>query len=187
MTTLILRTNVGGQPLRWISWQDAVLLYVKGQVIWTVGDEPMRFHGGINRCTGLRSYMDVHPVIAAGGQVFTDYQDLAMPLTNHELFSRDQHTCLYCLARLPDGQLTRDHVIPISRGGADSWSNVVTACRGCNQQKANRTPQGAGMRLHAVPYTPSYAEWLILRNRRILADQMVFLKGHCPRDSRFRD
>ncbi|MBT8126011.1 MAG: HNH endonuclease, partial [Gammaproteobacteria bacterium] len=40
------------------------------------------------------------------------------------------------------------------------------------------------MRLHAVPYTPNYAEWLILRNRNILADQMAFLKAQCPKERR---
>jgi len=43
------------------------------------------------------------------------------------------------------------------------------------------------MRLHAVPYVPSHAEWLILRNRRILADQMAFLQAQCPRHSRLRN
>ena len=187
MTTMILRTNAGGQPVGWISWQEAVLLYAKDQVMWTIGEEPLRFHGGINRWTGLRSYMDVHPVIAAKGQVFVADYSVEAPLNNRELFRRDRHTCLYCLAELPDRHLTRDHVIPVSRGGEDVWSNVVAACRACNQKKADRTPQEAGMRLHAVPYVPSHAEWLILRNRRILADQMAFLKAQCPRHSRLRD
>jgi hypothetical protein len=187
MTTMILRTNAGGQPVGWISWQDAVLLYAKEQVMWTVGDESLRVHGGVNRWTGLRSYMDVHPVIAAKGQVFIGDYSVAAPLTNRELFRRDRHTCLYCLAQLPDRHLTRDHVVPVSRGGEDSWSNVVTACRACNQKKADRVPQEAGMRLHAVPYVPSHVEWLILRNRRILADQMAFLQAQCPRHSRLRN
>jgi 5-methylcytosine-specific restriction endonuclease McrA len=71
--------------------------------------------------------------------------------------------------------LTRDHVVPASRGGSSAWENCVTACRHCNQRKDDRTPEEAGMKLLAVPYTPNLAEYLILSNRRILADQMEFL------------
>lgn len=50
-------------------------------------------------------------------------------------------------------------------------------CRECNQAKDARTPEEAGMKLLAVPYTPNLAEYLILQNRKILADQMEFLKA----------
>ena len=50
-------------------------------------------------------------------------------------------------------------------------------CRDCNQEKDARTPEEADMNLLAVPYTPNLAEYLILQNRKILADQMEFLKG----------
>lgn len=93
---------------------------------------------------------------------------------------------MYCLAALPDRQLTRDHILPVSQGGEDVWMNVVTACVACNQRKGARTPEEAGMRLYAVPYTPSYVEWLILRNRTILADQMAFLRTRCPKNSPLR-
>ncbi len=62
--------------------------------MWTVGDEPLRFHGGVNRWTGLRSYMGVHPVIAAKGHVFVGDYSVEAPLSNRELFRRDRHTCL---------------------------------------------------------------------------------------------
>lgn len=184
MTTLILRVNAGGQPLGWIPWQDAALLYAKEQVMWTVGDAPVRVYGGTNRASGLRSYLDVHPVVAVKGRAKARRRYRVPPLSNRELFRRDQHMCMYCLATFSDRHLTRDHVVPLSKGGLDAWTNVVTACRACNQKKADRTPQRAQMRLHAVPYAPSYAEWLILHNRRILADQMAFLKAQCPNSAR---
>ncbi|MCM8857958.1 MAG: HNH endonuclease [Candidatus Thiodiazotropha sp.] len=176
MQSLILRVDIGGQPMGWMPWQEAAVLYVKERVAWTVGDMPLRFYGGVNRLSGLRSYIDVHPVVAARGSVFAKSYTAKPPLTNRDLFRRDRHSCMYCLAELPDRQLTRDHVLPISRGGEDAGINVVTACVTCNQRKGARTPEEANMRLYAVPYTPSYAEWLILRNRTILVDQMVFLQ-----------
>jgi hypothetical protein len=59
--------------------------------------------------------------------------------------------------------------------------NVVTACRSCNHRKGNRTPEQAHMPLLYAPYVPSLWEDFILRNRRILADQMEFLMAHLPR------
>lgn len=184
MTALILRINASGQPLGWIGWQEAVLLYAKDQVVWALGDEPLRYYGGINRVRNTRSYMDVHPIVAVKGVINKAGFASVPPLTNRELFRRDRHTCMYCLTSLSDRHLTRDHVMPLSRGGRDVWTNVVTACRVCNQRKAARLLGDTGMRLHAVPYTPNHAEWLILRNRHILADQMVFLKARCPKERR---
>ncbi len=79
--------------------------------------------------------------------------------------------------------LSRDHVTPFSRGGQDTWSNVVSACRRCNNAKASRTPEQAGMQLLAVPFTPTYAEYIFLKGRRVLADQMEYLIAHFPRSS----
>lgn len=186
MQPLILRVDIGGQPMGWVPWQEAVVLYVKEQITWTAGDTPLRFYGGVNRVSGMRSYIDVHPVVAARGSVFAKAYTAQTPLTNRDLFRRDGHACMYCLAALPDRQLTRDHIMPVSRGGEDVWKNVVTACVACNQRKGARTPEEAGMRLYAVPYTPSYVEWLILRNRTILADQMAFLRTRCPKNSPLR-
>ena len=59
--------------------------------------------------------------------------------------------------------------------------NVVTACRACNHRKSNRTPEQARMPLLYAPYVPSLWEDFILRNRRILADQMEFLMAHLPK------
>ena len=62
--------------------------------------------------------------------------------------------------------------------------NVVTACKGCNHRKGNRTPEQAHMDLLYTPYVPTLWEDFILRNRRILADQMEFLMAHLPAGSR---
>ena len=75
---------------------------------------------------------------------------------------------------------------PLSQGGQDGWSNVVTACKRCNNHKAGRTPEQAGMELLAIPFTPTHAEYVYLQGRRILADQMEFLLAHFPRNSLLR-
>ncbi|MDH5178319.1 MAG: HNH endonuclease [Gammaproteobacteria bacterium] len=184
MTHMILRLSQSGQATGWIDWQEAVLLYARDQVAWTLGEQTMRFYGGTNRLSNTRSYMDVHPIIAAKGiQGYSKYA-VTPPLTNRELFRRDGHTCMYCLTTLGNQHLTRDHIVPMSRGGKDVWTNVITACKACNQRKADRLLKEINMRLHAVPYTPNHAEWLILRNRHIQADQMEFLKAQCTKERR---
>ena len=92
--------------------------------------------------------------------------------------------CAYCGNHFHEEDLTREHIIPFAQQGIDSWMNVVTACRPCNHRKSNRTPEQAHMPLLYAPYVPSLWEDFILRNRRILADQMEFLMTHLPKSSR---
>jgi 5-methylcytosine-specific restriction endonuclease McrA len=105
-------------------------------------------------------------------------------LTNGKLFIRDRNVCAYCGNRFCEQELTREHIIPFAQNGIDTWMNVVTACRGCNHRKSSRTPEQANMPLLYAPYVPSLWEDFILRNRRILADQMEFLMAHVPKTSR---
>jgi 5-methylcytosine-specific restriction endonuclease McrA len=78
-------------------------------------------------------------------------------LTRQNIFKRDNNECQYCGTRR---DLTLDHVIPSSKGGQHSWTNLVTACKKCNARKGDNTPEGAGMILKRKPYKPSYALFL---------------------------
>lgn len=173
---LILRLDVMGQPVNWIPWQEAACIYARGRVAWTTGDHVFKLHGGHSRLTGEQSIVEIHSIVAVKGEFRRWRSKSVPPLNNRELFQRDQYTCLYCGKSHKGSALTRDHVIPMSRGGKDHWANVVTACRRCNTHKGNRTPEESHIPLLAVPYIPNIAEYLVLRNRRILADQMGFLK-----------
>lgn len=178
MAPLILRLDISGIPVTWIPWQDAVSLYCRDMIAWTAGEQNFTFRGGISRRTGLRSCVDINTIIAVKrSSMHKPVKRSIPPLTNRELFLRDAQLCMYCGHEYPEHELTRDHVIPISRGGRDRWSNVVAACRQCNTRKGNRTPEMANMPLLAVPYVPNWAEYLALSNRRILLDQMEFLKS----------
>src|ERR1017187_3416844 len=64
---------------------------------------------------------------------------------------RDQSACQYCGCKLPAKDLTMDHVIPRSHGGGSTWENMVACCFRCNNEKADRTPQEAGMVLVKKP------------------------------------
>lgn len=188
MAALILRLDITGQPLRWIPWQQAVMLQTKEMIAWDAGDTVFTFRGGINRVTGRRSQVRVNSIIAVrGAPRYQRGKESVPPLSNRELFLRDDHLCMYCGKQLAEHLLTRDHLIPLSQGGKDCWSNVVTACRSCNHAKGARTPEEAHMPLLAVPFVPNRAEYLVLSNRRILWDQMEFLRKRFRQGSRLRD
>ena len=180
----LLALDAYGRALNWISWQDAACLYARGAVAWTLGDPCITVRGGVCRATGARSRMDLHPIIAGRSHVRPGAGDPTPALTNTALFARDHQLCLYCGRRAGRQTLTRDHVSPLSRGGLDTWENVVSACFQCNSRKGARTPQEASMPLLAVPFRPSWIEHLILSNRNILADQMAFLSTHLPQRGR---
>jgi 5-methylcytosine-specific restriction endonuclease McrA len=179
--TRVLSLDATGRILDWMSWQDATCLYVRGAVAWTLGEPCLTIHGGYNRMRGAQSRIELHPIVAARSKARPSAPDPAPALTNAALFARDRHLCMYCGQQFGRLHLTRDHVVPISRGGRDIWENVVGACVSCNVKKGSRTPQQAGMPLLAVPYRPSWVEHLILSNRNILAYQMEFLRSHLPR------
>ncbi|MEX1062954.1 MAG: HNH endonuclease [Balneolaceae bacterium] len=72
-------------------------------------------------------------------------------LSRRNIMKRDRHECQYCGG---GSDLTLDHVVPRSRGGRDSWENLVTACNKCNVKKGNSTPEEAKMPLKRKPYRP---------------------------------
>ena len=173
-------------PLEWIDYRAAASLYYADQVAYTCGSAIYRLRGGYNALTGVRSIIEVSSIIATVGDTYAHERNsnrYTPPLNNRTLFRRDANVCMYCAERFSTSDLTRDHIKPLSLGGTDSWSNVVTACRRCNNHKGGRTPEQANMQLVAVPFMPTYAEYIYLKGRRVLADQMEYLLTHFPRKS----
>lgn len=159
-------------------------LYARGIVGWTLGEMVISVRGGVCARTGERSQVDVSSIIACRGQLENQKQESIPPLSNVALFERDEGTCLYCGVVFPKRDLTRDHVVPRSRGGKDTWENCVTSCKRCNHHKGNRLLKDVpGMELLALPYAPNHAEYLALvNNRRILGDQKDFLETRFSRN-----
>jgi len=90
-------------------------------------------------------------------------------VTNTFLFARDGYMCQYCHRTEPElgfrECLTRDHLVPLSRGGTNEWDNVVTACSTCNTRKGNRRPDECGLTLLRRPVEPHfvYLTWAVRR------------------------
>ncbi len=185
----VLRLDISGMPLEWIDYRDAVRLYHTQQVAYACGSLLYRLRGGFNAATGNRSVIDVNSIIATEGNTHVlgkVRNDYTPPLNNQTLFKRDGYLCMYCGEHFSSSVLSRDHVTPLTLGGRDIWRNVVAACRRCNNHKAGRTPEQANMKLLAVPFTPSFAEYIYLKGRRVLTDQMEYLLAHIPRRSPLR-
>lgn len=180
----ILKLDAGGLPVEWVDWREAVGLYFTGKVAWEAGTERIRLRGGRSRETGIRSVMSIDSIIAVRDRSHRFARNLVPVLTRRELYHRDGGLCMYCGQSLSFGRMQIEHVEPRSRGGAHEWTNVVSTCEACNRFKDARTPEQAGMKLLALPYEPNLAEWLILANRRILADQQAFLERLAPQRSR---
>lgn len=186
----VLKVDAAGTPQDWLHHEDAAKAIVSGDVTWSVGPVLTRLRGGWNQ-RGERSFVDIPAVIGTRGCADINLAACVPALGRHNslrLFERDQYLCAYCGTIFHSDKLTRDHVMPLSRGGKDEWTNVVTACGRCNSHKGALTPEEAGMPLLYVPYTPNWFEDLILRQgpHRILADQMEFLRSRIPANSRFR-
>lgn len=84
--------------------------------------------------------------------------------TRFNVFLRDRFNCQYCNREFHAQDLTFDHVVPRSKGGRTSWSNVVAACSRCNLQKANKMPKECGMVPRVEPKQPT--TWQLQENGR---------------------
>ncbi len=99
-------------------------------------------------------------------------------VTNTFLFARDEYHCQYCGRHKSDlgyrESLTRDHVVPKSRGGGNDWENVVTACSRCNRAKGDCLPRECGMELRTDPREPNHVqlEWKV---RKVTPTQAKYI------------
>ena len=119
--------------------REAIHYHASGKVAWELGDTLAVFRGGVSRA-GVRSQLTTRSVIAlAKSEAMVKWARAQLPLKhdNRMLFRRDRHLCAYCGGQFDRRELTRDHIMPLSRNGADTWKNVVTA-EGFNPPHSSR-------------------------------------------------
>lgn len=141
--TLVL--NADDTPINIASVRRAFRLVHKGKAVVVSCDE----HNPIHAAGGD---FDRPTIIRLISYVYIPYKKTA-PLTRNNIFKRDGGKCVYCGS---GRNLTLDHVMPRSRGGGDTWTNLVTACSKCNCSKDDRTPDEAGMHMSHRPYAPTF-------------------------------
>ncbi len=121
----------------------------------------------------LRTISDSYPfpsVIKINRYVHMPYKGVV--LSRHNIFRRDGHKCQYCGTTK---DLTLDHLIPRSKGGKSSWTNLVTACKKCNAKKGDDPLEKTGMKLKSVPTKPSYISFLRSANGALREDWKPYL------------
>lgn len=180
----VLALDISGTPRQWISYDDAISYHATNSVAWGMGSIVAKYRGGVQN-DGTVSYIETPSIIAIKGHGFNPHKHAQVALSNRTLFGRDRYVCAYCGGHFPNhNNLSRDHIVPKSRGGLNTWMNVVTACKDCNSSKGSKTLKEARMELLYLPYVPNHFENMILQNRNIIADQMEYLLTGVPKHSR---
>jgi 5-methylcytosine-specific restriction endonuclease McrA len=161
MRTLVL--NAGYEPLGVVSFKRALVLVMneKATIIAADGEHPVfGMSGAWDRPSViiLRRYVR----IPSGRNV---------PVSRRGVLRRDNSRCGYCGASAS----TIDHITPRSRGGKDSWENLVACCLKCNNLKGNRTPAEMNWRLQFTPRAPHGASWMARGIERALPDWEEYL------------
>jgi len=159
----ILVLNAGYEPLGLTSIRRGVVL-VQNQTADAVVE------GGDYLRTPSRR-VSIPSVIRLKRMIRRPFKRLS--LSRQNVFKRDGYTCQYCGSR--EKVLTIDHVLPRSRGGQDTWENLVTACHDCNTRKGDRTPSEAGMSLMRQPRPPNHLAWITFELSSIPEEWMPFL------------
>ncbi|MCX7933485.1 MAG: HNH endonuclease [Rhodovarius sp.] len=140
-------------PLSIWSWQDAIKAVVLERVsVLSEYEAEVRSPSQAIRLPSVIALREYIP--AARRPAFTRFN----------VFLRDKFECQYCGRGFPAQDLTFDHVIPRSRGGRTTWSNVVAACAPCNLKKGNRLPRECQMEPRQPPRVPT--TWELQENGR---------------------
>ncbi|MBR21601.1 MAG: HNH endonuclease [Microcella pacifica] len=147
MRTLVL--NAGFEPLAVVSFRRALVLVMndKATVLASDGEHPV---------FGIHDAWDRPSVIVLRRYVRIPHAR-RVPLTRRGVLRRDGNRCAYCDAHAT----TIDHVLPRSRGGADTWENLVACCLKCNNIKGDRTPAEMRWELLFTPKAPHGTSWLV--------------------------
>lgn len=146
-STRSLLLNASYEPMRIVTWQKALILWFQDKV------EVLEYHASFVRSVSLKLKL---PSVLKLKTYVRPKNFHAVRFCRENVYIRDNYTCQYCGVKYSTKHLTLDHVVPASQNGPKNWTNVTTACRDCNQRKANRTPRTANMPLLKEPIVPSW-------------------------------
>jgi len=141
MTAPVLVLNASYEPINVCAARRAIVLVLKGVAM--TEEENGHFLHAARLCVRVPSVIRL-----------LEYRRIphqTRSLSRKNILLRDRNTCQYCGTILASGELTLDHVVPRSRGGASSWENLVACCHGCNRRKGNQLSHEAGMKLLREP------------------------------------
>ncbi len=153
--TLVL---AGGVPIDVESWQKSLTKCISGKAIAIKNRKEIAFEtNGV--VTYIPSIIVILNTYFMGRLRFVN----TVPLNRRNLWLRDKGHCMYCNSKITTEEVTFDHVIPQSKGGKTTWTNVVCSCSICNNKKDNRTPKQARMTLVKAPTVPKLSKKVVQR------------------------
>ena len=152
----VLVLNTTYEPLNVCSVRRALVLLFKGKA------EVIEQSGLVYRSE--RAAVELPHVIRLRSYVNLPRRRPSDRISRRAVFARDRHRCQYCGS---DRHLTLDHVVPRSRGGEDTWDNLVTSCAPCNRKKGDRPAHAAGLNLARTPRAPEPAAFVFMHVEHI--------------------
>ena len=163
LTTPVLVLNKNFEPVHLTTARRAFVLLYGGAAL-AIDESGEGYDFELWRELPLRDDDDFVPTVTGSVRVpsvlhlhrYDRTPRLQVRLTRRNLMVRDAHQCQYCGKRPALRDLNIDHVVPRSRGGLDSWENLVTSCKSCNLRKGWKTPEEASMRLARRPFRPKW-------------------------------
>lgn len=142
-TTLVLDANY--RPQRAIPWTQAITKVVADKKAEVIESYPEKY---------IRTTSWTYEMPSVIRLIIPVKRQRAVKFSRHGIYARDNGRCQYCGMKFGRREWTYDHVIPRVQGGKTCWENIVCACHSCNQRKADKTPEQAGMRLLSKPVRP---------------------------------
>ena len=155
--TVTLKLDSSYKPIGIISWRDAITLVITGKAF--VVEAYQKF------IRSAKKAWQVPAVIVL--KRFVRYEHIKFSCSRKNILLRDDNQCQYCGCFFEVSYLTLDHVIPRSRGGINSWRNLVAACRDCNQKKGCKLPWEANMFPLQRPVAPDKVFFVQKYSKRI--------------------
>ena len=147
MRTLVL--NAGYEPLAVVSFKRALVLVLNDKATVLAGADSQRVHSA-NREFELPTVILLQRYVRIPGS-------RKIPVSRRGVLRRDGFRCGYC----SKSANTIDHILPKSRGGQDTWENLVACCLKCNNAKSDKTPAEMGWELRVTPKMPSGVIWTV--------------------------
>lgn len=141
----VLVLDVAYQPHSRIPWTEAIVKIIVDKTVEVVEEYPDDYIRTVNWRVNMPSVVRLLKPVA---------KKRAVKFSRHGIYARDRGRCQYCGRVVPRSEFQYEHVVPRAQGGRTCWENIVVSCLDCNQEKGDRTPAQAGMRLLSVPVRP---------------------------------
>lgn len=162
MRTLVL--NAGYEPLAVVSFKRAIILVLNKKATVLEGSAARKVHSATGEYE-LPSVILLSRYVRIPGT-------RNVPLSRRGVLRRDSHRCAYCKRNAN----TVDHVQPKSRGGRDTWDNLVACCLRCNNIKGDKTLHEIGWTLSFTPKMPTGSVWMLRGAERVEPEWDEYLR-----------